>query len=563
MLRGRSVGLLAGLAAVAVAGCANDYTCYDYRDCAPEGGVDGKATADGRGDTSKPRPDGGADAKGDGRVGDGGSDGTVGEGGADAPGDVSTCNGTASPKDAPCVISETYGVFVAPAGNGGSDTTGTGSRGAPYATIGKGIASAGGKRVYVCGATYGEQVVVAAAQDTIGVFGGLACPVGVDGGGATDAATEAGAGGAWTYTGAKAVVSSPTPTLALSVSGLTTGAHFEDMGFVVKDTTNPGDSSYAVFANGAGATSFTRVAMTGGNVTVAGVGGVLGSNYSGTQASAGESPAAGSLSNGPASQTCTCGDATTSTGGRGGVGDTASPLGGGSGGPNLSGAAPNNGAGGTAGAPCAGAGTGSDGASASDAKGGTGATSAGTLASTGWTPGANGETGPNAGPAQGGGGGTGGLYTGSPATGGGGGGGCGGCGGGGGTGGGPGGSSFALLSVGSTLTLDACTLTAGSGGTGGIGGNGQAGESGGDPGAAAGKGCAGGAGGMGGGGGGGGGGAGGNSIAIGYTGTQPTTTNGTTTLFAATAALGGAPGSGGTPAATQGSVGLTLPTQSF
>ena len=84
-----------------------------------------------------------------------------------------------------------------------------------------------------------------------------------------------------------------------------------------------------------------------------------------------------------------------------------------------------------------------------------------------------------------------------------------------------GGSSFALLSVSSALTLDACVLTAGSGGAGGPGGAGQVGQTGGDHGNGAGNGCQGGAGGNGGNGGGGGGGAGGLSVAIGYTGPSP------------------------------------------
>ena len=79
----------------------------------------------------------------------------------------------------------------------------------------------------------------------------------------------------------------------------------------------------------------------------------------------------------------------------------------------------------------------------------------------------------------------------------------------------------------------------------------------------AGAGCEGGGGGMGGTGGGGGGGAGGDSIAIAYTGTQPMATNGTTTSFASTASAGGMLGSGGAPAATAGSVGLTVATMSF
>src|SRR5215831_18140709 len=67
---------------------------------------------------------------------------SLGEGGADvadAPAedadravvDVATCDGTRSPHDAACVIDEAFGVFVAPSNEGGSDTTGAGTRAAP------------------------------------------------------------------------------------------------------------------------------------------------------------------------------------------------------------------------------------------------------------------------------------------------------------------------------------------------------------------------------------------------------------------------------------------------
>ena len=57
------------------------------------------------------------------------------------------------PSDAanPCILTEAFGVFVAPTG---SDTAGTGTRAAPYATVGNAMDQAKTKglaRVYACG----------------------------------------------------------------------------------------------------------------------------------------------------------------------------------------------------------------------------------------------------------------------------------------------------------------------------------------------------------------------------------------------------------------------------
>jgi hypothetical protein len=52
--------VVCGALAGGLAGCGNSYTCYDYRNCAPEGGTGGDARTDAR-----VHHDGGLDAPSD------------------------------------------------------------------------------------------------------------------------------------------------------------------------------------------------------------------------------------------------------------------------------------------------------------------------------------------------------------------------------------------------------------------------------------------------------------------------------------------------------------------
>ena len=252
MLRARGVGAVVGfaLSTSVAAGCSANATCTD---CTPDGAVDAPADVT-RHDA---RSDAGSD--GSGKHHDAGAEASKPEAGKsdatspDAKADVFTCDGTKTPSEAPCVISETYGVFVAPAASGGSDSTGTGTRTAPYGTIGNAITKAAGKRVYVCDATYTESLTVNAAVDGTQIYGGLVCP--------------GDAGTAWTYaTGTVASVSPTVQGYALDVESLAKGAHFEDVAFTALDgiATTPGASSIAVMVNASLAVSFTRVKATAG-----------------------------------------------------------------------------------------------------------------------------------------------------------------------------------------------------------------------------------------------------------------------------------------------------------
>ena len=523
----------AGLSTFALAGCPNDYTCYDYRDCPAEGGVEGGMTSgiDARSDRSQTAHDGGSDATKDGttdghvvEVGtEGGTNETgspdvivTSDGSKDAPVDTFTCIPTSDPSSEPCVINEMFGVFVAPAASGGSDTTGMGSRAAPYATISHALASLGTlTRVYACAGTYAEAVTVNAAVDGVQVYGGLVCP-GSDGG-----------SGAWTYGSGFASVAPATRGFALDVESLVKGALFEDIGFtsMAGDPTVPGAWSIAVMVNASTGVSFTRVHATAGagvaganGVAVPAVAGGTGTNWCPT---AGQGGQAATGTGGGNSGVCTCGVVTadSSSGGPGGsktlqgsdgdsvppVTNTAAPLDG-KGEPGSS-----TGSGGT----CLNGHAGAPGISTSAGSLG----SVGTLSSGGWSTESAGPGGAGN-PGQGGGGG------GGSATIGGAGGGAGGCGGNGGVGGSGGGASLSIAVVNSTVTLASLNLATGAGGAGGGGADGEMAQAGGakgvDPTTS--DGCNGGPGGAGAGGSGGGGGAGGPSVGIAWTGSTTSLT---------------------------------------
>jgi hypothetical protein len=437
------------------------------------------------------------------------------------------CNAARTPVENPCVISDAYGVFVAPAASGGSDSTGDGTRTRPFATLGTGLtkAAAAIKRLYACGATYPEALSVGAALDGVQVYGGLECPVAADGG-VADAGTVDSATGPWSYTGKAATVAPLTTGLALDIESLTAGAHFEDMVFVAQaaDPSHAGESSIAVMVHASSGVSFVRGGATAGKGSTGVAGAAPATNWCSTamqQGTGSSGPPGGS------GGVCVCPIFGSSTGGVGGNASAtvSSPAEAGADG----GAAPlptpivppYDGAGAVGflpGPPEQGCGRGDLGANGSAQAGGA-MGAVGTLSSAGWQPALAGAASP-ADPGQGGGGGGGDL----PAAGGGGGGGAGGCGGNGGAGGGGGGASFAISIVSSAVDLRAVTLRTGSGGPGGAGAAGEAGQRGalGGGGAE----CGGGFGGAGGGGSGGGGGAGGPSVGAVWTGTTAPTIDG-------------------------------------
>jgi hypothetical protein len=452
------------------------------------------------------------------------------------------CDGTNKPSEDACVIDEKFGVFVAPTGN---DTTGSGTRAAPYKTIGKGLAQgkADTKRVYACAGIYAETVTIGVATDDAKLFGGFDCAN-------------------WKYATTNRPFVQPASGTPLTITGLTLGAIIEDVEFDAPPTSSStkGQNSIAAFVVSSQGVKLTRVKLVAQDAQPGADGVAPASNYDGTLTPDNATIAGHDATNatGGLQQDCAslCVNNVHSTGGKGGNGapgaDAGAPTKGDDGAPVIAPPQPST-ATGKGGAPQPAPGSscalGAPGSNAVAGTGGSGAAKAGTLTASGWTP-LDGTTGITGNPAQGGGGGGAGI---SASKGGGGGGACGGCGGSGAAGGKGGGSSFALLSFQSAVVLEACTLAAGKGGNGGKGGDGQAGQVGGNGGIPASAGCSGGAGGMGGTGGGGGGAAAGLSVAIAYLGTAPAQTGAaTTTTVAATTATGGPAGANGSPVATKG-----------
>jgi len=462
----------------------------------------------------------------------------------DAPSEPDACDpGTAkSPTESTCLISEQYGVFVSPLG---SDTTGVGTRSAPFKTLAKGLQIAKGNvmRVYACddGTGYPDALTVDTTLDGTSLYGGFECT-------------------GWTYAVTRRARVRPTTGVALVVKGLTAGLTVEDFEF------NAADAAAGASSIGAIVDTAVNVVLRGVKVTAGkgggGVDGVegakgadgdpaLGQEHQGYRA---ECPYGGPFQVGGAwANLSACGS-------QGGGGGTASKNNVGASGfpgtPSTDVTPPNNPNGGPNGP------TGQNGGAGSPGNAGTpGAASSasGSFSAAGYAvaaPGGSGAVG-KTGQGGGGGGGSDAVPLSNCVGASGGAGGMGGCGGTPGMGGASAGASIALLSWMSPITLDRCELMSaaggggGNGGKGGKGGVGKAGAPGGagytgdagaaDAGTGPGKGGTGGPGGNGGNGGSGAGGNGGPSYAIVYKGMVPTKLNGTIVAHGA----GGAKGMGG------------------
>jgi hypothetical protein len=480
-------------------------------------------------------------------AGDGRGANAMTDGAADVA--MDGCDPTKDPKDEPCVLDNAYGVFVAsPVGvDGGTDAgegglgsgSGDGSMSQPYSTIAQALASLGNKtRVYLCNGLYGEPVSVTTA---VSMYGGLSCAAGS-------------AGPVWTYVGGSAQVSSPSPAVALSVTGVSSGVvTVEDVSFAAPDATAPGTSSIAALI-AFSSVHLVRVTLSAGSGAngAAGAAGSMNPNYAGL-APAGKAQVWTTVNglfgpvSGGAGGVNDCKQLGSSVGGNGGLGCVGSVGTAGTSNPQAPVTTP--GRDGLAMGPVDGGpaiAANDPGADGVPGDGGVAAPAQiyGTLSPSGWVPSAGGDGTPGN-PGQGGAGATDPLLnqcTVATQDIGGGGGGSGGCGGAGGAGGGGGGASIALASVGSTIDLTGGTLlaaAAGTGGQGGAGEDGQAGAPGGDDSSFSGLHAAGGGGGNGAGGSGGAGGIGGISAGIVESGSRITADPTTNTKP-------GSPGAGGT-----------------
>lgn len=472
-MRGSHLLLLASLTStLGLAHCSSSPTpCYQDAVCL--GALDGGGATDG-----SPTGDGsGADA---------------GDGGRVPP---PRCDPAADAKDSPACASDDYALFVD--GNSGDDTTGKGTRLAPFRTIGVALTKLDGRpRVYICEGTYAEQVKVVS---TVSLFGGFAC-------------------GTWTYTGTKSKIAPSSKGYALQITGAN-GATCSDLELVALDATEPGESSIAAFV--AGSTLTLRRAKLVAGRGVSGLTRQQKAQISNAQAGINATTNFGAAGG---KQTCPDGESVGGTGGT--VGGDSATVGAP---PELAEGQP-----GMKDTDCSLGGAGRAGKSGGGGAHAVAELASGTVDDQGWHPG-NGRAGVAGTRGQGGGGG--GARSGA-----GGGGGAGGCGGVGGEGGGGGGASAALLTLEATIAIQASSLSSSPAGDGGNGALGQLGQlpggSGGGGLAAPNKGCDGGQGGMGGNGGAGAGGAGGVSACVLYRGAKAT-------IDAATELTPGAPGKAG------------------
>ncbi|MBW2533478.1 MAG: hypothetical protein JRI55_18445, partial [Deltaproteobacteria bacterium] len=369
--------------------------------------------------------------------GSGGTGGTGGSGGDGGGGTPPEC----VPSEATEAVSDECGIFVS---SSLGDDGNSGTKEAPFATIGAALAAAGGDPVYVCAESFDEAVSVTTATD---LFGGLDCTSG------------------WAYVGAttKTALTAPADSIVVRVEQSAGGTTVADFAITARNATADGASSIVVLVDQAEAV-FEGCELAAG----AGANGATGTTPSGT-AQAGDPGNQGASAcsdnapiNGGAQVSNNCPNGV-SVGGAGGTGDVAT---GGPGANGQTGAAGSGGDGQTAysGASwsCAADGTGQGGEPGSAGDAGAPGTGLGTLGSAGLM-GADGGNGQAGTPGEGGGGGGGArnqsaacsYFCGNNTQGGasGGSGGAGGCGGEGGGGGQAGGASIALVSVGATVTL--------------------------------------------------------------------------------------------------------------
>ncbi|MBI4954778.1 MAG: hypothetical protein HY908_22340 [Myxococcales bacterium] len=424
-----------------------------------------------------------------------GTGGTGGAGGSVDPGCIPSTLPASTPLPATCT-----GVFVS--GASGSDTTGDGTRTAPYASLGKAL-EGGAAVVYACAAQTGDSGTVTLPAGT-SLFGGLDCAD-------------------WHYAGDKTVLTPGTTTALVLAPGA--GARVEDFHIESATATVPSASSIAVLSNAATSASLTRVELVAGDGAVGEAGLSVPADSAldglpggpGTDAPVGACNTQGETGGPGGQKTCggvvvdggNGGGAFTDPGGIGQEGQQPTAGTSGDGGVGQQIAAPSHSCSSSAAQP------GADGTPGPD---GTSATGAGALSATGYA-GVDGTGGTPGLPGQGGGGGGASACTGGNTGPSGGGGGSGACGGAAGGAGRAAGASIALLAFGGEITLSDATLTTGAGGNGGPGGDGQPGGLGGSPGLTPGfpapsSACIGASGGNGGPGGSGGGGLGGPSLGV-------------------------------------------------
>jgi hypothetical protein len=154
------------------------------------------------------------------------------------------CPVAVSPKTNPCVLRNELGVFAS--SSKGSDTTGDGTMGAPFATAAHAIAFAQAhqKRVFLCAETYAEQVTFV---DGVSVYGGLDCSA-----------------AQWKVVDTRAHFDAPASPAA-KADNVQNTTIIEAMEIVAPDATTPSGSSIGMIATISPALSLVNVLVKAGN----------------------------------------------------------------------------------------------------------------------------------------------------------------------------------------------------------------------------------------------------------------------------------------------------------
>lgn len=518
---------------------AND--CKENLDCGPfDGGGSSGANAGGSSNGGSSHAGSGGKS-GSGGVGGGANAGASGESSAGEAGMAGAggvkCNPSLGPDEDDCVINDDAAVFVSTLGNDGN----AGTEEKPFATVTHALATLTGKtRLYVCGGEYNEPNTLEVPAG-VAIYGGFDCTT-------------------WSYTKGNKALLKPASPIGLMMDHAS-NVMLADLRIDSQDasqTDGNGSSSFGVTINTSLNVVLTRVEVHAGKGGggKAGTDGASGANGVTSGAAQNGAPAVCSsppaLLAGGVPATGTCGSQS-GNGGSGLVGISYQGQQDGNAGIPQANVDPLPNPNGGKGASSAGiAHPGSFGTIGSAGLSGTTgakASEVGVFSQAGFVP-ASGGSGKAGFPGQGGGGGGASLGSATCAGASGAAGGMGGCGGDLGSGGAGGGASVALFSWGSTVTLHQVSLFTATGGAGGRGGNAHAGGNGafggtgggGDNTNGIGKGGGGGDGGPGGNGGNGAGGTGGPSIAIVYSGMEPSMPN-KDVVF--TLGSGGALGAGG------------------
>lgn len=426
-------GVLIGAAAMCAAGC-DTHDCKDTLTCPTS------ASAGGGGDGA----------------GTGGGGADTGGGGASV-----NCDPTISPDlnvvHASCGVYVWSNAFVVP-------YLGTNTH--PYKTIAAALTDVAARtnpklrNVYACNeGTFTEPV---ALSDGVTLWGGLNC----------DNLT-------WTYKkDSKTALTALAGAIPLTVSG-TVDVTVHDFAITAAPATPSGGSSIAVVVDSATAT-FTRCDLSAGDAKdgASGVNGGVSAPQAGSGKQGDDAGAKNASGGAGGTNTCDTFDPAVPDDLAGGPGGGGGSVIGGGGGKGGQGDIDKGGVGGDGGIPNMSCSPGQDGSGSTTPVNGLAGLGIGDINASGYhgTDGTDGTNGTH-GTSGGGGGGTmASSITGAA----GGGGGAGGCGGKLGTKGEAGGSSIALMGLKATVTMNACTLSAGKGGDGGAGGDGQPGQQGGN-----------------------------------------------------------------------------------